>query len=234
MSATTGTIHELESQRTMADKAYEQLKNAIIRGDLAQGSKITEEDLAAEFGFSRGPIREAIRRLEGMKLVVRVPHAGARVVTLSHQMMSDLYTVRESLEGMSARLAARSMSKEKIEELRALLDQHEQKIAEADGKNYFQSEGDFDFHYRVAQASNNEWLIQHLFGELYQLVRMCRYQTAKRPRRPVTALMEHRQILEAIARHDEELAELLMRRHISGAWEVIKPLLPREEKENHD
>lgn len=222
-------VSELGIQHTMADQAYEQLKHDIVRGKLAQGSKIVEEELAREYGFSRGPIREAIRRLEGLKLVVRIPHAGVRVVTLSHKMMGDLYVVREALEGMSARLAAQSMSEEKIDELWLLLEQHEQAIAETEGKSYFQREGDFDFHFRIAQASDNQWLIQHLHRELDQLIRMCRYQSAQTPMRPNTALAEHRQIVEAITRGDGELAEILMRRHISGAWKIVEPLLPRED-----
>ena len=234
MTGTSSSIQGvplLEAQRTMADRAYEQLKNDIVLGKLEQGSKLIEEELAQQYGFSRGPIREAIRRLEGLQLVVRVPHAGVRVVTLSHRMMSDLYIMREALEGMSARLAAHAMSDKKIEELRQLLERHERAIEQADGKAYFQSEGDFDFHFRIAQASGNQWLLDHLYRELYQLIRMCRHQSAQAPMRPGTALQEHRQIVDAIARHDAELAELLMRRHISGAWEIVQQLLPGEENE---
>ena len=64
--------------------------------------------------FSRGPLREALRRLESIRLLVRVPHAGMRVVTLTSEMMEEIYTVREALEGMSARLAAERISEDDI------------------------------------------------------------------------------------------------------------------------
>lgn len=224
----SSTISSLNEQRTIADRTHEQLKNDIISGVLAQGSKIVEEELARKYGTSRGPLREAIHRLEGSRLIVRIPHAGARVVTLTRQHMADIYEVRESLEGMSARLAAQRVDDAQIADLWQLLAQHEQGIEAAEGKAYFQREGNFDFHYRIAQASGNQWLIDHLYRDLYQLIRMCRHQSAQTPERPARALAEHRQILEAIARHDGELAEMLMRRHISGSWNIVKDLLPRD------
>ena len=219
-------VISLDVHRTLADRVCSQLKNDIIVGKLPQGSKILEEDLAKVYGSSRGPLREAIRRLEGMRLVVRTPNAGARVVTLTETMMAEVYVVRESLEGMSARLAAQQMTSEEIEALWALLDQHEHSIDDADGKVYFQREGDLDFHYRIAIGSKNQWLIQLLSSELYQLIRMCRHCSSRLPSRPTAALSEHRQIVDAIAKRDAELAELLMRRHISNAWNIVKELLP--------
>ena len=224
----TGPVIPIAERGTLSDRVCNELKEEIITGRLEQGAKIKEEDLAREHGISRGPLREAIRRLEGMHLVERIPHAGARVVTLTHKMMGDIYRVREALEGMSARLAAESMGKEDIDALWQLLENHEKTIEETDGKVYFQREGDVDFHFRIAQASGNDWLIHHLSSELYQLIRMCRYRSALAPSRPARALAEHRHIVEAISQGDGELAELLMRRHISGAWKIVKELLPRE------
>jgi DNA-binding GntR family transcriptional regulator len=210
---------------TLARRSFDSIKSDIINGQLAQGTKIVESDLALKYGISRGPLREAIHRLEQIKLIVRVPHAGSRVVTLDVKMMQDIYTAREALEGMAARLAARLMADTETEALSALLDQHADNISETEGKAYFQREGDIDFHFRIALASENRWIQQNLHGELYQLIRMCRHQSGQFPSRAQTALDQHRQIANAIAQRDEELAELLMRRHISGAWEIVKKIL---------
>ena len=210
---------------TLARRSFDSIKSDIISGQLAQGTKIVESDLALKYGISRGPLREAIHRLEQIKLIVRVPHAGSRVVTLDIKMMQDIYTAREALEGMAARLAAQLMPDADIEALSTLLNQHADNIKETAGKAYFQNEGDIDFHYRIALASQNRWIQQNLHGELYQLIRMCRHQSGQFPSRAQTALDQHRQIASAIARRDEELAELLMRRHISGAWEIVKKIL---------
>jgi len=216
---------EPNQKETLSDFVYSQLKDDIIYGRLAQGSKVKEEELAQRFGISRGPLREAIQRLEGSKLVLRVPRSGVRVVTLDEKMMTDIYVVREALEGMSARLAAKSMPNNEIDNLWQLLDQHQKNIEQAEGKNYFQKEGDLDFHYRIALSSENNWLLQLLGSELYQLLRICRQRSSKQPLRPVKALNEHHMIMEAMSSRDEELAEVLMRRHLSGAWQIVKETL---------
>ena len=147
-----GTEDSLETT-TLAQRTFDSIKADIISGQIAQGSKIVESDLAEQYGISRGPLREAIHRLEQMKLIVRIPHAGSRVITLDRKMMQDIYIARESLEGMAARLAARLMPDDEIDALATLLDQHEATISKTEGKAYFQSEGDIDFHYRIAVAS---------------------------------------------------------------------------------
>ena len=223
----TITEESLESP-TLARRTFDSIKADIIDGQLAQGTKIVESDLALKYGISRGPLREAIHRLEQIKLIVRIPHAGSRVVTLDTKMMEDIYTARESLEGMAARLAARLMPDAEIAALSTLLDQHEASISETEGKAYFQREGDIDFHFRIAVASRNQWILENLNGELYQLIRMCRHQSGQFPSRAQTALDQHRQIAAAIERRDEELAEILMRRHISGAWEIVKQILEEQ------
>lgn len=216
---------DIPQSPTLARRTFDSIKADIISGELAQGSKIVESDLALKYGISRGPLREAIHRLERIKLIVRIPHAGSRVVTLDTKMMEDIYTAREAIEGMAARLAARLMTDDEIASLSTLLDQHEAAISETDGRVYFQREGDIDFHFRIAVASQNQWILEKLNGELYQLIRMCRHQSGQFPARAQTALDQHRQIAAAIGGRDEELAELLMRRHISGAWDIVKKIL---------
>lgn len=224
-TAPTIIADETLESTTLASRTFDSIKADIIVGELAQGTKIVESDLALKYGISRGPLREAIHRLEQIKLIVRIPHAGSRVVTLDIKMMQDIYIARESLEGMAARLAARLMPENEIGALSALLDQHEAAIGKTGDKAYMQSEGDIDFHYRIAVASQNQWILENLHGELYQLIRMCRRQSGQIPARAQAALEQHRQIAAAIAQRDEELAEILMRRHISGAWKIVKKIL---------
>lgn len=219
---------DLDEERTLSDKASSRLTQAIVTGELAQGQKLSEADLATRFGISRGPLREAIRQLEGMRLVTRIPHAGARVVMLDKPMLADLYRVREALEGMACRMAAEAMSQDEIDTLFVLLNRHEEQINATDGLAYFQSEGDFDFHFHIALGSRNQMLIDLLAGELYQLLRMCRYRTSHLAKRTRPALQQHRQIAEAIAERDGDLAELLMRRHISGAWKSISQIMEND------
>jgi DNA-binding GntR family transcriptional regulator len=216
-------------QGTLADIASHRLAHSIVTGELAQGQKLNEAELAERFGMGRGPLREALRHLEGMRLVTRVPNAGARVVVLDRKTLSDLYAVREALEGMACRIAATQMTDAEIEQLRKLLDSHEKQIKKQGGKVYAQSEGDLDFHYQIARGSRNQMLMDLLGSEQYQLLRMCRYRTSRNAQRTGPALQQHRQIVEALAQRDGELAEMLMRRHIQGAWQSISEMIDKEE-----
>jgi DNA-binding GntR family transcriptional regulator len=220
---------KVPQQGTLADVAAHRLAHSIVTGELAQGQKLNEAELAERFGMGRGPLREALRQLEGMRLVKRIPNAGARVVVLDRKTLADLYAVREALEGMACRIAAAQMTDDEISRLSALLDRHEAQIKKQGGKVYAQSEGDLDFHYQIARGSRNQMLMDMLGGEQYQLLRMCRYRTSRNAQRTKPALQQHRQIVEALAQRDGELAELLMRRHIQGAWRSISEMIDKEE-----
>jgi DNA-binding GntR family transcriptional regulator len=73
-----------KKEHTLSDKVCLQLTQAIVTGKLSQGEKLSEADLATRYGISREPLHEAIRKLQGMHLVTRVPHAGARAVNLKY------------------------------------------------------------------------------------------------------------------------------------------------------
>ncbi len=214
---------------TLADIASHRLVHSIVTGELAQGQKLNEAELAERFGMGRGPLREALRHLEGMRLVKRIPNAGARVIVLDDKTMSDLYAVREALEGMACRIAADIITTQEINQLHELLDRDEQQIEREGGLVYAQSEGDLDFHYQIVRASRNQMLMDMLGSEQYQLQRMCRHRTSRNAKRTRPALQQHRQIVEALSNRDGELAEMLMRRHIQGAWRSISEIIAKEE-----
>ncbi len=213
---------DADAVQTLAEQLLDLLQTAIVTGELEPGAKLREPELARQYGTSRGPLREAIRRLEARRLVEATPHTGARVTQLSIGQLLDIYETREVLEGLACRLAAARMSDAEIAELRALLDGHEERIAAAEGRAYFQPEGERDFHYCLAVASGNGIVAKILCDDLYHLMRMYRYRFSLRPDRPMTALKEHRRIIDAIADRDGELAEILMRRHIRGVRNTIE------------
>ncbi|HHC7314980.1 GntR family transcriptional regulator [Vibrio cholerae] len=211
-----------EKESTKSENLTEYLIEAIVEGQLAPGSKISEPELAKQFQVSRGPLREALMRVEGLGLIERIPHIGARVIQLSPTKLVELYAVREALEGMAARLAARNITEIELAGLESLLSTHSTHIDQVEGASYFHQQGDFDFHYRIIQASRNQQLIGLLCDELYHLLRMYRYQSPRSHSRPVEALEEHKFILRVIRQRDEELAEMLMRRHISRSRQLIE------------
>ncbi|MDW6017069.1 GntR family transcriptional regulator [Vibrio plantisponsor] len=220
-----------EKENTKSENLTEYLIEAIVEGQIAPGSKISEPELAKRFEVSRGPLREALMRIEGLGLIERIPHVGARVIQFSSEKLVELYAVREALEGMAARLAARNITEIEIAGLETLLSTHSAHIDQVDGASYFHQQGDFDFHYRIIKASRNSQLISLLCDELYHLLRMYRYQSPRAQSRPVEALDEHKFILQAIRNRDEELAEMLMRRHISRSRRLIEQQILSEAKD---
>lgn len=201
-----------EQPVTSSDKTFFQLRKDIVEGKVLPGSKLSEAELATRYAVSRAVVREAINRLETSHLVERKANVGARVVSLSPAGLVALYQVRESLEGMAARLAAENMSDDEITDLSALLDSHSQTVKS--GETYYQEAGDVDFHYRIILGSKNDHLIAMLIKGIYHLIRMYRVQLGMAGPRVTTAFDEHRSILRAISNRDAELAEILMRRHI--------------------
>ncbi len=215
----------LSESGTIPERIFGRLRDAIVEGQLAPGSKISEPELARTYGISRGPLREAIGRLEACGLVVRRANVGARVVTLSSAQLLEIFHIREALEGMAARLAALNMGDAEVSELRRLLDQHGEQIEQDSEHAYFQRDGDLDFHYRIVQGSHNERMIELLCNDLYHLVRLYRYQFGMASKRGPRAFAEHVHIVDAIERRDSEMAELMMRAHIRASRENVERLL---------
>ncbi len=213
---------------TLADSVFDQIRTAIVKGELPPGSKVNEPQLSKQYGISRGPLREAIRRLEGCKLVEITPNVGAKVVSLNSEQAIEIYEIREALEGLACRLAAGKASAQDCLNLRELLANHERQIESENGRLYYQKEGDLDFHYLIVQLSGNTRLFKLLCDELYHLLRLYRVQTSSSPSRPVQAFKEHHQIVDSIESGDGELAELLMRRHIASARETLMQQLENE------
>lgn len=217
------TVYTTEHAVTVADRTFFQLRKDIVEGGILPSSKLSETELSTKYAVSRSVIREAINRLEACHLVERKANVGARVVALTSEGLVELYQVRESLEGMAARLAAKNMTDQEIADLNSLLNSHFQEV-KTEG-SYYQEAGDLDFHYRIILGSKNKHLISMLIDGIYHLVRMYRVQLGMAGPRVTTAFDEHKHIVQAISNRDEELAEILMRRHISYSKNNIQTKL---------
>lgn len=197
------------TQKPLSDSVFELLLAKISGGELGPGSVVNEAQLAEDLQVSRGPIREAIRRLQGIQLISREPYFKARIISLDRRRILDLFEMREALEGMACRLAAERISKEEIADL---VDRFE-----ATGTKAGEQGLNFDFHERVVSAARNSRIEQALSGDLYYLLRLFRKRSGSLGGRREAAFNEHRQILRAIRNRDPDRAETLMRAHISRA-----------------
>src|SRR5450432_1965856 len=212
-----GILNHKVAAQSLVDALVERIEAAIVNGDLQPGSKLSEQGLAASLGVSRGPLREAIRRLEGRKLLQRTPNIGVHVASLSPGDFYEVLQVREALEGMACALAARNMTDGELKALSELLEQHQQQKSVQEGTGYYQESKDFDFHFRIVKGSRNARLIQMLCEDLYYLLRVYRYKSRTKPGRAKQALREHKDIVAALMRRDPADAERKMRLHIGNA-----------------
>jgi DNA-binding GntR family transcriptional regulator len=202
---------------TNPESAFQIIRSAILSGELSPGSKISEAHTCQMYGIGRGPLREALRQLEGCKLVEIIPNAGAKVSYINTSQIIEIYEIRESLEGLACKLAATNATTTDCLALRSILAEQRLQVTRNNGNLAPIKEEDLDLHFLIVKVSGNAQLFQLLCNDLYQLLQLYRLQPNTSPSRPHIALEEHTQIVDAIERKDSELADLLMRRHISNA-----------------
>ena len=202
------------SSRVMIDDTVSQLEALIMRGELKPGDRLPEQQLADTLGVSRGPLREAIRTLEGRRLLERVPHAGVRVVQLSLDDLEQLLAMREALEGMACRQAAEQMTAYEIRQLRETASRIEQFIHDG-SQTIFAGQLDADFHLQIAIGSRNRWIKRLLCEDLYSLLRLYRLHAVRQPDNiALVTAKEHHDIIDRIHARDPDGAELTMREHV--------------------
>ncbi len=206
---------------TISSEITETLRDAIITGEISQGSKLSENKLAKDFDVSRGPLREAIRNLEGMNLIVHVPQQGARVVTLSMELILEIYDTREALESKAASLAAANLTSGEIDELHRIIDAQSKHMRD-NSNSYIPAESDYDFHDTLVRGAKNKVIESALLRKLYPLIKMFRYQHEFASTSTTNSLQEHRQIVYAIEQRDTELAGVTVKRHIIRARDRIE------------
>ena len=206
---------------TLSSELTQTLRDAIITGEIPQGTKLSEAKMAKELDVSRGPLREAIRRLEGMNLIQHIPQQGARVVVLSRDLILQIYEAREALESKAVSLAAQKMSSQEIDQLHRAIDGQSKQMRENSG-TFVPAESDYAFHEMLVKGSKNHVIERTLIQEIYNLIKMFRYQNEFANTSSTNSLVEHRQIVYAIEQRDSVLAEVTMRRHIVHARERIE------------
>jgi DNA-binding GntR family transcriptional regulator len=214
-------LQEQSRTGTTAEAVYQALRRGIMHGALAPGERLRSDALAAELRVSRTPVREALRKLEAEGLVEQ---SGSRVFVraLSEQDLTELFYVREALEGMAARLAAENATPSEIEELRDLVDDMDAVRARGELDRLRQLTG--EFHRLVCRASHNNRLFRSL-AALLDSVRRMQTSTLFEEGRAAQALHEHRALLAAIAARDGDRAEALARAHRRRTLELRKAML---------
>ncbi len=196
---------------SLADRVYHEIKDLILSGELRGGDRIPEESLAEQFGVSRTPIREAVRRLDEFGLVRLKPRSYAEVIDLSEAEADQVALVREQLEGLSVRLLAEKATRADVQAISEIAEKCYSALERGSVADAF--ELDSSFHLEIARRSGNGVLadlIERLDAKV-QLVRLMRCST---PETIDQNIHVHDKIIEAIAANDSALAESVMHKHI--------------------
>ena len=221
-------LQEQAGSGTTAEAVYRALRRGIVDGKLAPGERLRSDAVANEMRVSRTPVREALRKLEAEGLVA---HTGSRVVVreFSEQDLTELFYVREALEGMAARLAAENATPAEIKEIRELLEDMNAIRLRGDVGKLRKLTG--EFHQLICRASHNKRLLQSL-QSLLDHVRQMQSSTLYNEGRPAQALQEHRALLSAIEARDGGRAERLAREHRRKTLELRREMLREQVRES--
>ncbi|MCI0753484.1 GntR family transcriptional regulator [Teichococcus vastitatis] len=203
------------------DYVVQRVRDALLSGRLALGQRLIEADMTQELGVSRGPWREAMRRLEAEGVVELIPNRGALVRRLSRQDIIDRFRIRQSLEGLAASLAASRMAEPgQGERFRAALQLRDGMTAETAAPRV----ANFRLHRAIAEGAGNAQLLElitQLWGAELRGPEHATYWQA--------SAAEHDRIIDAVLAGDAAAAEQAMRQHLGA---VLDRLLAAPEAES--
>lgn len=204
------------------------LRNGILAGEIAPGTRLLEVPLAAELGVSRGPVREALRQLEQEGLVEFFPHRGAVVVGVAEVEVDTIYGIRALLEGRAFARACRIATEEDLE---GLAETVEQMVSASEaGDIATVTELDLTFHGRVVELSGFQYL-RRLWTSIDGVVRSRTFDTAERPELsdPARARdwligpsLEHRELVDALRKRRPAAAARAATAHVTRGLERLR------------
>jgi DNA-binding GntR family transcriptional regulator len=197
-----------------------EMRRRIISGQVPSGANLSELALADEFGVSRTPVREALKQLETEGLVEVRPRVGTFVTTPSRREITELFEMKELLEGAAARLLAQRGRVPEVEQLEENLRQADRAVARDDRARY--AELVQEFHDLLIVGADNSKLGAHYRMLMNQLAypRLVTTSLAQ-PGRPLQSDREHHNVLELIVAKDGDSAERVMREHVRASRRAL-------------
>ena len=208
----------------LSDAVFEALRNAIRDGRLAPGERLRQEALANELGVSQITVREALNRLVGEGLCIRVPYKGVRVIAPSKEGLEDIYAIRGLLEGLAAELAANHIVPEELDRMRELLPAT---VVGDDPESVARArEANREFHEIVVRSSGRRFLIQ-ILRQIWDWIdplmvyertletdggQEIRNKWGERDR------LQHTRLLEALEAGDGPRARQVVAEYVDEAW----------------
>lgn len=220
----------IERHQTLREKILETIRDAILKGSMKPGERVSEPELAERFGISRTPIREAFRQLESEGYLEVIPRKGAVVASLSERDIEEFYAIKIILEGFAARMAAEKLTVKDLERLESINERLGQIAKEGDVKNFFRVHN--EFHEVFIKAAGNEKLYE-MISQLVMRFKRLRLASLAQPGRMEISVEEHRNMIEAFRNHDGERADSLVRHAATiGAGVLIQSMSQADKADN--
>lgn len=204
-------------RRTLAPELRHSLADDILAGRLPPGTRLDERLLAAQWGMSRTPVREALKQLAVTGLVESHPHRGVFVARLDPEQLREMFELAGELEASCARLAALRMSAEERRQLEAMHRASQDWVAKGQSERY--DSFNLDFHAAIFRGCHNQQLVDATLSVRSRVTPFRRAQFNILPRLGAS-FSEHQAIVDAIVRADAETAAQCMRGHISSSLEA--------------
>lgn len=195
---------------------YKDLRGKIINGEFSPGSRLQEDILVKRFGVSKTPIKIALAKLEQNGLVTTIPRRGTYVITLTHELAKEIYSLREVSEGLAARVATQNISDSEIEKLQKVIAGMSVEAEKGNLKEYI--ELDEAFHTIILKASKHK-LLQQFLNSLFDMIALFKFRAASLARNQERSNKEHLSIFKALIKGDARGAETAMRFHIVRVME---------------
>ncbi|MET8471948.1 GntR family transcriptional regulator [Streptomyces sp. NPDC006422] len=199
--------------------ALDELRKAILRGEMSPAQRLVENELAEQYDVTRASIRAALLELAAEGLVERIRNRGSRVRVVTVEEAVEITECRMALEGLCAGKAAEVATDAQLDELAGLGDAMSKAVANGDPVTY--SDLNHELHARVRDISGQHTAVALLERLNAQLVRH-RFQLALRPGRSQQSLGEHLAMIDAIRARDPQAAETAVRAHLRSVIDVLR------------
>jgi DNA-binding GntR family transcriptional regulator len=205
-----------------AEQIYESLRHSIVRLSMVPGAVISEKELCLEYGVSRTPVREALKRLADEDLVDVFPHSGTYVSKISFDVAEEGFVIRRALEIESIRRAVRFVAEDDIARLERMIAEMRDILDRGALHEYI--EVDDAFHAAIAGISRYPRIWKFINQVKAHLDRM-RQLSAPVPGHLAEVTEQHAAIVRAIERRNADQAELAMRIHLESSFEVMAAMV---------
>jgi DNA-binding GntR family transcriptional regulator len=204
---------------TLHDGLLGRLRDMIVEGELAPGTRLRERELTEWLGVSRTPLREALKVLAAERLIELTPNRGARIASLSEAETQHMFELMGALEGLAGRLAATRASEADLLELQAMHLQMRAHYVRHDLPAYFRLNQ--AIHRRIVAAAGNPLLAQS-YDQLAGRIRRPRFLASQwSAQRWAQAIDEHEAIMAALAARDSGLLSRLLETHLQHKAEAL-------------